>query len=208
MSLNTAFIALLFFSGLSEAKAGEVRPLCFDLSKKSTKLLGDPPREFPGAGSEQVVSGTDSKTGLDWGRVVGRVKKPLKKVNELMLDPMITRNAKTTTVTTETLPDAGFLTRYRVAIRVKPVFFITLEWEEIWAHSLLEGTPDAPKSILISYQKTQGTSHIRHFCGNILLKEIDKDTTGVFLIENIDADQRDPDEVANGLLGTLKILQP
>jgi hypothetical protein len=208
MSMKAAVIALLFFSGLSGAGAGEVRPLCFDLSKKSTKFLGDPPREFPGTGSEQVTFGTDAQTGLDWGRVVGRVKKPIKKVNELLLDPMLTRNAKTTTVTPEKLPEAGFLSRYRVAIRVKPVFFLTVEWEEMWAHALLDGTPEAPKSILISYQKTGGTSHIRHFCGNILLKEIDKDTTGLFLIEHIDADHRDADEVANGLIGTLKTLQP
>ncbi len=191
----------------SVAQATE-RPLCFDFSKKSTRMLAPAPYSYPDTGRESRELGTDSKTGLDWGQVAGVVKLPIEKVNLKLLDQMTTRNPKTTTISTEALPLNGALTRTRVAIRVKPVFFITLEWEEEWAHTLLEGTVESPKEILISYQKTQGTSHIRHFCGNILLKSLNPTTTGVFLYEQIDADQRDPDEVADGLLGTLRTLRP
>jgi hypothetical protein len=184
------------------------RPPCFDFSKKSTRILSPSPYSYPEIGRESRELGTDAKTGLDWARVAGMVKLPIEKVNTKLLDQMTTRNPKTTTITTESLTPNGALTRTRVAIRVKPVFFITLEWEEEWAHTLIEGTPEAPKEILISYQKTKGTSHIRHFCGNILLKALSPTTTGVFLYEQIDADQRDPDEVADGLLGTLKTLRP
>ncbi len=197
-------IWLLTLSGLSHATE---RPPCFDFSKKISKLLAPPPYSFPEIGRESREQGTDSTTGLDWGKVSGMVKSPIDKVNGKLLDQMTTRNPKITTITTEALPPNGALTRTRVSVRVKPVFFITLEWEEEWAHTLLEGTPESPKEILISYQKTKGTSHIRHFCGNILLKSLGPATTGVFLHEQIDADQRDPDDVADGLLGTLKILR-
>lgn len=204
--LRTALIPIWLLTLCSLSHASERAP-CFDFSKKNTKLLAPAPYSFPEIGRESRDLGTDPATGLDWAKVSGVVKLPIDQVNNKLLDQMTTRNPKTTTIKTESLPSNGALTRTRVAIRVKPVFFITLEWEEEWAHSLLEGTPEAPKEILIAYQKTKGTSHIRHFCGNILLKSLGPSTTGVFLHEQIDADQRDPDDVADGLLGTLKTLR-
>ena len=202
-----ALLSLWFLAPSGVSHASE-RPLCFDFSKKSTLMLSPAPYGYPDVGRESRDLGTDPKTGLDWGKVSGIVKLPIEKVNARLLDQMTTRNPKTTTITTESLPTNGALTRTRVAIRVKPVFFITLEWEEEWVHTLIDGTPGAPKEILISYQKTKGTPHIRHFCGNILLKTLGPTATGVFLYEQIDADQRDPDDVADGLLGTLKVLRP
>ncbi|NDD93382.1 hypothetical protein EBZ37_15035, partial [bacterium] len=62
-------------------------------------------------------------------------------------------------------------------------------------------------TIVISYQKTSGTSHIQHFCGNILIQRLSRTQTGVYLTEEIKADRRSAEDVHNGLMGTLRTLQ-
>jgi hypothetical protein len=208
MSIWHGALFLFVLSTPTRAEEPASRPLCFDLSRKNVRLLAPPPSHFPPPGSELLEHGTEKITGLDWGRVAGTVKRPIDRVNALLLEPLFTRNPKHTTVTRLPLSENGSLNRYRVKITVKPIFFLTLEWEEEWTHALIEGTAEAPKSILISYQKTAGTSHIRHFCGNILIKALSPDSSGVYLVEHIDADRRDSEEVMNGLLGTLKALRP
>jgi hypothetical protein len=210
-SLHPLFYSALFvFLGLSHsafAGSDEAPSLCFDLSKKNTKLLYPAPTRFAEEGKESKEFGTDELTKRNWSHVDGVVKKPIMSLYQKLLDPMTTRNAKTTRVEMVEVPTTGTLKKEHLSIHVKPVFFITVEWEEEWAYSVLEGSEASPKSILISYQKTNGTSHIRHFCGNILLKKLDDQSTGVFLVENIDADHRSAEDVYNGILVTLRILR-
>jgi hypothetical protein len=191
----------------SPSPSPDSNPTCFNLNQKNVRILFPVPLNFSEIDKEKPEFG-NSPSEHDWGRVNGIVKKPIQALYEKLLDPLFTRNRKTTTIeTTELTAPTGVIKKFHHSIHVKPVFFITVEWEEDWSYALLDGTEQKPKAILISYQKTGGTSHIRHFCGNIFLKQIDSGTTGVYIVENIDADHRSPEDVYNGILGTLRNLR-
>jgi len=100
-----------------------------------------------------------------------------------------------------------FLKKMIEKIVVKPVFFITIAWSEEWGFGLKKGTPANPEAIVISYQKTEGTSHIKHLCGNISLQMLSPTSTGVFIYEEVQADRRSSDDVLNGITGTLRTLR-
>jgi hypothetical protein len=100
-----------------------------------------------------------------------------------------------------------FLKKIIEKIVIKPVFFITIEWSEEWGFALKQGTVDKPEAIVISYQKTEGTSHIKHLCGNIYLQSLSATSTGVFIYEEVQADRRTSKDVLNGLTGTLRTLR-
>jgi hypothetical protein len=200
-------IFLAIFAGVPGLAAESAPSLCFDSSKPSIKLLRPPPPRFPDPGKEQESFGKDATTGFDWAAAAGRVSKPIGTVLEKLLDPMTTRDRETTTVEMEHQPVKGAIDKQHIKIKVKPFFFLTLEWEEDWLYSIKKGTPAKMESVVISYQKTSGTSHIEHFCGTILLQKLAPDTTGVFLTEEIKADRRSAEDVYRGLAGTLRTLR-
>lgn len=203
--------SLLLFSAGTHAPAEEPAKLCFDFSKPNRTPLKPEPRMYPPVGAEITERGrkemADSKDRVAWASVQGSVHLPLSSVLKKLEDPMITRNPANTRTTVKVLPSEGSLLKESIQVSVKPIFFLTLEWEEEWMYTLLEGTPADPKKALISYQKTSGTSHIRRFCGSILLTKTGPELTGMSLNEEILADRRGPEEVADGLLGTLRTLQ-
>jgi hypothetical protein len=195
----------LFFSSPSMAENDQ--GLCFDLNRANTKLLKPAPATYPEIGMETESFGSDPKTGYDWAMASGRVKKPVSEILKRLLDPMLTRDADITQVSVTSSPVPGTLQKNHVQIRVKPVFFLTLEWEEDWLYTLKKGSREKPIEVLISYQKTNGTSHIQHFCGNILIQKITPEWSGVYLTEEIKADRRSAEDVYRGLMGTLRTIR-
>ncbi|MBC7397127.1 MAG: hypothetical protein H7333_06755 [Bdellovibrionales bacterium] len=178
---------------------------CFDFSQKSTKLLHAAPTKFE-SGKNPSNFGTDSRNN-DWGQVSGTVNKPILQLYEKLQNPKTIRNSNNTHVEVSNTETKDYLKLIRQQITIKPVFFITVEWQEDWAFSLREGTPEKPASIVVSYQKTDGTSHIKHLCGNILLQSLSPTTTGVYLYEEVQADRRSAEDVVNGITGTLRTLR-
>jgi hypothetical protein len=195
--------ALTFSDSFSDEKAEP----CFDLSKVSLKLLKEEPKLFSMPGKENSEFGTEEKTGYQWAKADGIVEKPISELLKRLQNPMTTRNPEITKLEVTEVPVLDAILKQKIKIKVRPVFFMTLEWEEEWLFSTKKGTPGNPESIVISYQKTSGTSHIQHFCGNILLQKIDPHTTGVYLTEEILASRRSARDVYQGLLGTLRILR-
>jgi len=120
---------------------------------------------------------------------------------------MTTRDREITEVEMSRIEVKGAIQKQHLKIKVKPIFFLTLEWEEDWLYTIKKGKPGKMESVVISYQKTTGTSHIEHFCGNILIQRINPGITGVFLTEEIKADRRSAEDVYRGLMGTLQILR-
>jgi hypothetical protein len=175
---------------------------CFNFKAKIHPLHAFP-KTFP--------EGSDPAEGEpghpDWGSVTGVVKKPLAELYKLLLNPRTIRDDEDMKITITQTPSENFLNLYDQALHIKPAFFLTLDWTETWGFSLEEGTKQNPKAILISYEKTAGTSHIRRFCGNYLLRAISPTETGVYLYQELDADRHDYKDILKDLKGTLETLR-
>jgi hypothetical protein len=199
--ISVLLLSIPCFSGNSVASP------CFDLNQPNVTLLKPSPTTFPEIGKESQSFGKDEKTGYDWAIASGRVNKPLSLILERLLDPMTTRDREITEVEMNRVEVKGALQKQHLKIKVKPIFFLTLEWEEDWLYTIKKGKPGKMESVVISYQKTSGTSHIEHFCGNILIQRIKSGVSGVFLTEEIKADRRSAEDVYRGLMGTLRTLR-
>jgi hypothetical protein len=206
LPLFTLLAVPLFFPG-TKAQAGEPST-CFDLGKPNVILIKPAPGQFATPDKETLPDhGKDPATGFTWARVSGVVKKPIAALLNRLLDPMVTRDRSNTKVEVNEVKVPGAYRKNEVRVRIKPVFFLTLEWVEEWLYTVKNDASGAPEEIVISYQKTSGTSHIRRLCGNILVKKISEQESGVYLTEEIEADRRTPGELHRGLLGTLRTLR-
>ncbi len=205
--LNLNLISLLFFFPASLLAAGAQASVCFDLTKPNLRLLRPAPTAFPEIGKETESFGKDEKSGLDWASAAGRVNKPVPMILDALLDPMTTRDRDTTTVQVERTQVKGAIQKQHIKVKVKPFFLLTLEWEEEWLYTPKKGRPGKPESVVISYQKTAGTSHIEHFCGNILIQKLTPSVSAVYLTEEIKADRRSAEDAYRGLMGTLRTLR-
>ena len=203
-------IALITAFGFFQASAcaeGIPPGGCHDPDRPGTALLRPAPVRYPEAGKEATASGRDPATGYAWAVVDAMIPSPLAPLLKRAADPLTTKGPENKGIEVIPLKLQGTWRKDRVHVRIKPVFFLTLEWDEDWSTVIKEGTADAPKAALVMYQKTNGTSHIEHFCGNILLERISDAATGIHLVEEIKADRRSPEDVLNGLRGTLQTLQ-
>ena len=178
---------------------------CFDFQAKTLEPLKPAPSTYVDGKDEESKSADDGD--LNWAKTSGLVKRPILEIYTLLLDPRTIRNGSDTKVEVTELPSEVFIKKIEENITVKPVFFLTLNWKEIWAYLVKDGTKEAPKSILVSYEKVQGTSHIRQLCGSILLQSLKPDQTGVYIFEELNADRRNAQDVLNGITGTLRTLR-
>ncbi|NDG85225.1 MAG: hypothetical protein EBX52_09360 [Proteobacteria bacterium] len=180
---------------------------CFATDRPVTSALRPAPARYPDPGKETASSGRDPATGYAWAMVDATLPAPIAQLLNKVADPMTTKGEGNPGFEVLPLKLPGTYRKDRVHVRIKPVFFLTLEWDEDWSTTIKDGTAEAPRVALVSYQKTNGTSHIDHFCGNIQLERISETTTGIHLVEEIKADRRSPEDVLNGLRGTLRTLQ-
>ena len=73
--------------------------------------------------------------------------------------------------------------------------------------NVLAGTPAKPERLVVSYEKIEGTSHIEHLCGSMVLRKLGAGSTDVYLYEEAKATQRSPEDTLNGMRGTLEALR-
>jgi hypothetical protein len=148
--------------------------------------------------------------GIDWASARALVQRPITAVYPMFLDHRNLKDKTRTTVVTTVLERPGYLAFHNVdvTVRIRALFFkLKLEWTEAWGYSLVEGTPDDPVQILISYQKIAGTPHIEHQCGSYILWARGPATTDVSLYEEVKADRRsaeDTRDMHKGTLGTIR----
>jgi hypothetical protein len=145
-----------------------------------------------------------------WGAAKRTVDLQITSLLEVLWNPATIKNPKNTTfsVRSETPPLGTSITRAAtVFVKLKPVFFITLEWQESWQLKELA----AGQEYRISYQKTAGDDRLSHFCGWMHLKKISDRKTLVSMYEEVVSSHRTPEEVSRGRMGTIitaqKILQ-
>lgn len=202
----------LFLCGplLASEKKSLDPSLCFDFGTPVTLPLRKP-LELPA--QDDVTASGELKGEILWGAARGIVHKPIATILKGLLDPKIIKGPDNDGVKVTELTRPGYLKFLTIENSVRPVFFLSLSWKEDWAYTLLSGSASEPKSFLISYQKTEGTSHIERFCGSILVQNVsgstagDTNSTDVFLVEELKASRRTTEDIVNGHLGTLKSLR-
>ena len=188
---------LLFFAsivGLGVATASAAADLpagtCFDFSQRVVEPLTRAIPLVPG--HDNHVFGT-SPAGVGWGsgRVVLDV--PIATAYANLLDHRNFKDmTKTTIVTTvEDRPDYMAFHLVKIVVTVRALFLkMEIPWTEAWAYSLVEGTPEAPRRIVASYQKVAGSDHIKRQCGSYVLQAREDGTTDFSLYEEVKADRR------------------
>jgi hypothetical protein len=180
---------------------------CFDFRLPVVKPLRPPIPLLPEG--DNHVFGT-YPDGIDWASGRALVQRPITAVYSMLLDHRNVKDITRTTIVTTVLDRPDYLAFHNVdvVVRIRALFFkLKLEWTEAWGYSLVEGTPDAPLKIVISYQKIAGTPHIQHQCGSYVLRAHDSATTDLSLYEEVKADRRTAEDTRNmhrGILATLR----
>jgi hypothetical protein len=175
---------------------------CFDFSKSITEVVR-PARKTAKAEASGRVSGDEY-----WAVVQGDVPSSVKRIYTFLSDRNSTKSSRVDEMHVDIETDPNFLLKQVVHSEVDPFPFVTVKWTDEWGFSLLEGTPDNPKKILISYEKIEGTTHIKHLCGNIEISaESDGSKSHVFLYEEAEATGRSQEDTLKGLKGTLESIR-
>ncbi len=156
--------------------------------------------KYPEALIQHGQLGTFEKPHGAWGAAKITLSGQLTTLREQLWNPATIKNPKNTTFTTRDVPAGeGLLREAMVQVRLKPVFFITLNWLEQWR--LRELSPD--KHYRIDYQKVSGDERFKHFCGWIELKQTAQNLVEATAYEEADTPHRKPEEVSRGMLETL-----
>lgn len=180
-----------------------VHAVCFKFDHKMTLPL-QPPMALKDSDISELGSG---KNGVQWGALRGVVKRPIAALLKSFEDPYLTKNRKNTKITKKISKSPHYLWIRKMHLEVKPIFFVTIEWDEEWAVALREGTEMEPKSFIVYYQKVAGTSHLEHLCGNILVTARDKDHCDVYLYEEVRASHWTNEDAVKNFQVVLKIFR-
>ena len=191
----------------SRLLAAEPAAPCFDFGRKVVDPLT--PRIAMVDGRDHHVFGT-YPSGIDWasGRVV--LPMPLEEAYARLLDHRNVKDMRKTTLRTTVLQRPGYLAFHLVDVVVRLRLLLLrkdVPWTEEWAYSLAEGTPTAPRRIVVSYQKVAGTTHIKRQCGSYVLEARDDGTTDLSLYEEVKADRRsarDTSDMHRGIVRNLR----
>jgi hypothetical protein len=192
--LAVFYLAALAFGGNA--------PRCFDFTKPVTKPLSEP-------GEVAQERGKLPGTEITFGKIRGEIAKPIDRVLALVLDHNNTKSSRAAMDMKKlpVAPDSPELEQHLVHFEIHPFLFITVEWHEIWQYVLAAGTRAAPESVVVSYEKVDGTSHIAHLCGSMVLRKLASGATEFYQYEEAKATQRSADDTLKGLAGTLDTLR-
>lgn len=200
------FFASVLLLGSAPALADTT---CFDFGAAVTKPLKEPPTDVsrPRNGQDESASGTTPHdSDVTWAWVRGVVKKPIEQVYALLLDHNTTKSPKAE-IEVEKIESPIYLALHRVKFTIRPFPLVRVQWIEDWAYALAAGSREHPETIVISYQKTEGTTHIRELCGSVVLRKVSEKTTDLYEYEQAKATRRSVVDTLNGVKGTLATLR-
>jgi hypothetical protein len=198
-------LPILALAAFGEA-AEPPRP-CFDFALKIIDPLRPPLPRIEGR--DNSAFGT-YPSGIDWAAARALVAMPIGAVYAKLLDHRTVKDMKKTTLSTTVLERPGYLDFHHVdvVVTLRALFVkVKVAWTEEWAYSLVEGTREAPRKIVVSYQKIAGSRFIKHQCGSYVLQAYDETTTDLSLYEEIKADRRSAEDTRNMHAGTLRTLR-
>jgi hypothetical protein len=199
------FFVLLVSLGVSPAWAKQqAHPDCFDFAQPITKPMVEPIK-ISGKGEIVVLKKLPSGALATSGR--GIINKPIKTILTKFLDPMTTRSPEKTKLELKQIPSPHFFKLEKVSVSVKVIPLLTIDWEELWAYALVKGTLEKPSTVLITYEKIDGTAHLKYKCGNIMMTQVSPTSTDVYLYEEVDATRWDEEKAINHFKSTFATLK-
>lgn len=206
MRLVSGVFALILALAAS-GEAVEPAPPCFDFAQKILDPLRPPLPRIEGR--DNSAFGT-YPNGIDWAAGRALVEMPIAALYAKLLDHRNVKDMKKTTLSVTALERPGYLDFHQVdvVVTLRALFIkVKVAWTEEWGYSLVEGTREAPRKIVVSYQKIDGTRHIEHQCGSYVLQAQGEATTDLSLYEEIKADRRSAEDTRDMHAGILRNLR-
>lgn len=206
MRLVSGVFALILALAAS-GEAVEPAPPCFDFAQKILDPLRPPLPRIEGR--DNSAFGT-YPNGIDWAAGRALVEMPIAALYAKLLDHRNVKDMKKTTLSVTALERPGYLDFHHVdvVVTLRALFIkVKVAWTEEWGYSLVEGTREAPRKIVVSYQKIDGTRHIEHQCGSYVLQAQGEATTDLSLYEEIKADRRSAEDTRDMHAGILRNLR-
>jgi hypothetical protein len=184
--------------------AGPAQARCFDFTTKVVSPLRPPPAA-PVKG--EVVEAGERASDIIWTKVRGPIAKAPPRVLALLLNHETMRDPEVDEMKVKKLASPLYLARHSVSYEVRPLPLVKVRWTEEWGYAVAEGPDDAPTAWVISYEKTEGTSHIEHFCGSIVLRRLPDGNTDMYQYEESKISRRDEKDQTSALRGLLTKLR-
>lgn len=205
MGIQVVFRIAAIVLCLCPLASGADSSRCFDFNAKVTKSLRDPIALK--ANEDAHESGKREVDNVTWASMRGVVDKPIQGLLVLLLDHDTTKSSKVDEMEVIKITSPHYFARHDVKYLIKPFPFVKIRWTEEWGYALDKGSSTDPKVVVISYHKSEGTSHIERLCGTIILRKNGPNSTDVYQYEEAKATQREVKDTLNGLAGTLKTLR-
>ena len=201
---GTVLSGLLTIVLAASGQAAEPPRPCFDFSAKIVDPLRPPIPMIPDR--DNSAYGT-YRNGIDWASSRALVEMPIAVLYAKLLDHRNLKDMKKTTLSTTVLERSGYLEFHHVDVVVllRALFLkMKIAWAEEWGYSLVEGSREVPRKIVVSYQKLGGTRYLKHQCGSYVLQAHDEATTDVSLYDEVVADRRSAEDTRNMQAGILR----
>jgi hypothetical protein len=159
---------------------------CFDFSSAipPQPLHAAPPLPATGVVYEE---GTQ-ENGVQWGYARGRVDLGMREMLSWLTDHRNWKDPDRVEMKTQELPSPHALAFHRLELDVHIFAFIHIGWVEEWYYSLLGGTAQDPTAFLVSYQKVEGSDHVRRLCGSVVIRKLTPTQSDAYFYEETDAD--------------------
>lgn len=198
-------------AGATTVGAADLTGPCFDFRGTVVESLTAPVPLLPGR--DNHVFGT-YPSGVTWAAGRAVLDMPIESVYAGLLDHRNVKDMTRTTLSTTVVERPGYMAFHLVdvVVTLRALFLkMNVPWTEAWGYSLVEGTMEAPRRIVVSYQKVAGTNHIQRQCGSYVLQARDDGTTDLSLYEEVKAARRsakDTRDMHRGILRNLRAPQP
>jgi hypothetical protein len=144
--------------------------------------------------------------GVGWAAGRALVEMPIGATYARLLDHRNVKDMSRMTLVTRIVERPDYLEFHEVdvAIRLRALFLkLTVQWTEEWAYRLVEGTKEAPRKIVVSYQKVAGSRYLEHQCGSYVLTARGA-STDLALYEEVKARRRTPEDTRDMHVGILQ----
>lgn len=187
--------------------ASSASAACFDFEDRKDLRLPPPKYLYINDATGDAQNSGRKNDETFWASVQGDVEQP---ISELLGDLIIHRSTKSDRISELEIQKLESDRKYlhqKAKYTVRPFPFVSVEWTEDWLFADLKGSLRTPRQVLVSYEKTDGTHHIGHLCGNIELRQKSPRLTTVYIYEEVQATQRTQRDTLNGVLSIMSRLK-
>lgn len=191
-------VAYFFFviSGLLNAGYGGAQN-CFSLDGQIRPVALAMPSGFT---QNDFVNGVSGKSGQKkWAALTATLPKTSEQMSEILKDLRILKNLGTSEVKSEKIDVKHAAWSLKVTTVIRPFLFVKVSWTELWA--FYPASKD--EAGLFIYQKTEGEAALRHYCGQMVMKNLAGNLMEFSIYEEVDSNYRSEKEILEGIRGTV-----